>query len=458
MIILYPGKSYEPIAERLKENGISFGDFNGEVPMLDTKSASDFLIVPMGALNDADWPNLRARIWGANRLFIVAGSKLSTEDVMMAARDGAHDVLDLRDDDERWDQAFEKAEASQKLWLQLYGAAARSNTGGILLGNSPAMRNLRQTIERLGPTGATVLILGESGSGKERVAQALHDAGGGGPFLALNCAAIPKDLLESELFGSEKGAFSGSVKDKPGLVEQASGGTLFLDEIGEMDISLQPKLLRFLETRKARRVGGTKEYDVSVRVLSATNRPLEDEIARGNFRGDLFYRLSEITLRIPPLRQRMEDVPVFAQAFLAQSCERFGKHFDRIEPELIAKFQTYHWPGNARELKSAIDRMVILFDGPVLRAQCWDRPAASSTPASSPSPESSSSGIPAKPGYATIPASFAAAGNFLPNSKQKLEIARKLLDESGNNYSWVSAQLGINVSTLYRWRKSGKVG
>jgi len=457
MIILYPGKSYEPIAQRLKENGIQFEEFKGDFPMLDSKSSTDFLIVPMDALSEPDWPNLRARIWGANRLFIVAGTKLNTVDVMAAARDGAHDVLDLRDDDERWDEAFEKAEASQKLWLQLYGAAARSNTGGILLGSSPAMRTLRQTIERLGPTGATVLILGESGSGKERVAQALHESGGGGPFLALNCAAIPKDLLESELFGSEKGSFSGSVKDKPGLVEQASGGTLFLDEIGEMDISLQPKLLRFLETRKARRVGGTKEYDVSVRVLSATNRPLEDEISRGNFRGDLFYRLSEITLRVPPLRQRLEDVPVFAQAFLAQSCERFGKHFDRIEPELIARFQTYHWPGNARELKSAIDRMVILFDGPVLRAQCWDRPTTSAP--AYPSPDSPAAPAPgaAPSGYVPVAPAFGGPANFLPNSKQKLELARKLLDESGNNYSWVSAQLGINVSTLYRWRKSGKV-
>ncbi len=444
MIILCPGKPYDAISARLKENGIHYKDFPGDVPLLDSRTASDFLMVPIGALSQADWPQLRARIWGANRLFIAVGSRLSTSDVVNATRDGAQDVLELKDDDERWDESFEKAVSSQKLWLQLYGGPAKSNTGGILLGESAATRSLRQTIERIGPMGATVLVLGESGAGKERVAQALHESGGGGPFLALNCAAIPKDLLESELFGSEKGAFSGAIKDKPGLVEQASGGTLFLDEIGEMDISLQPKLLRFLETRKARRVGGTKEYDVNVRVLSATNRNLDEEIAKNAFRADLFYRLAEVTLRIPPLKQRLDDIPILAEAFLAAACQRFGKHFDRIEPELIAKLQTHTWPGNARELKSSIDRMVIMFDGPVLRAQWWDRPVASVPP-------------PVAMAAAPQPPVFGGSAAFLPNGKQKLEMARKLLDESNDNYSWVSAQLGVNVSTLYRWRKSGKV-
>lgn len=444
LIILCPGKPYDLIAARLNENGIRFKEFDGEVPTLDTRSSSDFLMVPIGALRQADWSQLRARIWRENRRFIVVGSDLSTEQIVTAMRDGAQDVLDLKDDDERWDEAFEKVKASQKLWLQLYGAAARLSSGSVILGESSAMRSLRTAVERIGPTGATVIVMGESGVGKECVAQALHQAGGGGPFIALNCAAIPKDLLESELFGAEKGAFSGSIKDKLGLVEQAAGGTLFLDELGEMDLSLQPKMLRFLETRKARRVGGTKEYDVAVRVVSATNRNLDEDVARGVFRSDLFYRLSEITLRIPPLHQRLDDVPTLAQAFLSQSCERFGKHFDSIEPELIAKFQTYDWPGNARELKSAVDRMVILFDGPVLRAQWWDRPAAR---------------VASQPAATAVSASLMSVmGGAIPNKKQKMELARKLLDESDNNYSWVSAQLGVNVSTLYRWRKSGKVG
>jgi two-component system repressor protein LuxO len=443
VLTLCPGSPYPAIAARLKASGIAFQDFTGDVPTLDARSADHIFLVPMGALAQSDWMQLRARIWRANRFFIAVGAKLHTKQIVNATRDGAYDVLDLADDDERWDESLEKLESSQKLWLKLYGSAAKAGSETGLLGQSPAMRSLRQAVERIGPTRATVLILGESGSGKERVAQALHDTGGEGPFVALNCAALPKDLLESELFGAEKGAFSGSIKEKPGLVEQASGGTLFLDELGELDTALQPKLLRFLETRKARRVGGTREYSVTVRVLSATNRNLDAEIARGSFRSDLFYRLSEVTLRIPPLHQRLEDIPILAQAFLAQSCERFGKNFDSIEPELIAAFQTHRWPGNARELKSAVDRMVILFDGPVLRAQWWDRPSA---------------GALASPPPAAIPAETSAASpNLIPNKKQKMELAKRLLDESNNNYTWVSGQLGVNVSTLYRWRKSGKV-
>ncbi len=471
MILLCPGDVDGSITERFRELGIKFQPFEAsqEVHLLDPDTAGDVMIVPIPFLSKAEWPQLRSRIWAANRLFVAIGTKPNTERIVNATRDGAHDVLSLADDDDRWDEVLDKAEQSQKLWLQLYGAGA-GDTKGILLGDSAAMKALRNAVDRLGPTKATVLVMAESGAGKECVAQALHQAGGGGPFVPVNCAAIPKDLLESELFGAERGSFSGSIKDKPGLVEQAEGGSLFLDEIGEMDISLQPKLLRFLETRKARRVGAMKEYSVDVRVISATNRNVEEEIAKGAFRSDLFYRLSEITLRIPPLRQRLDDIPGFARAFLAQSCERFGKHYDRIEPELIAKFQTYSWPGNARELKSAIDKMVILFDGPVLRAQWWDRPADSAVTFHNPAPAAPSApsgypapSAPAEPsGYAaptsTMPsAPMASSPAFLPNSKQKMELARRLLDESHDNYSWVSAQLGINVSTLYRWRKSGKV-
>lgn len=254
MIILCSGKLSDAIAARLNENGIRYVDFDGEVSQLDARSAADSLIGPISALPQKEWPQLRARIAETNRLFIAADSKLSTAQIVNATRDGAQDVLDLKDDDERWDGAFANADASQKLWLQLYSATAKTNTGGIVLGESQATKPLRQTIERVGPMGATVLIMGESRAGKERVAQALHEAGGGVPFHALNCAAIPKAPLESELFGLEKGAFSGAVKDKPDVVEQAAGGTLFLDEIGEMDVALQPKMLRFLETRKARRV------------------------------------------------------------------------------------------------------------------------------------------------------------------------------------------------------------
>ncbi|MBS0656947.1 MAG: sigma 54-interacting transcriptional regulator [Verrucomicrobia bacterium] len=419
-----------------------------EVPGLEAGNVDDLCLIPFELLAEPAWPALRARLWRANRTFVVAGSKLTTAQVMQAARDGAQDVLDQRDTEERWRDSLARATESQQLWLRLYGSQALQLGSG-LLGDSPAMKRLRLAVDRIGPSGATVLLLGESGAGKERVAQALHEAGGGGPFVALNCAAVPKDLLESELFGAEKGAFTGALKDRPGLVEQAAGGTLFLDEVGEMDLALQPKLLRFLETRQARRVGGTREYQTQVRIVSATNRILEDEVARGAFRADLFYRLAEMTLPIPPLRERPEDIPRLVTAFLAAASERFGKHFDRIEPELIRRFQAHSWPGNARELRSAIDRLVILFDGPILRAGWWEPPRSLALPIAE------SRALPALPPLP--PARPEPLGAALPNRRQKQELATRLLAESDNNYSWVAAQLGIDITTLFRWRKAGKV-
>jgi transcriptional regulator with PAS, ATPase and Fis domain len=261
--------------------------------------------------------------------------------------------------------------------------------------------------------------------------------------VALNCAAIPKELMEAELFGAEKGAYTGATRTRPGLVEQASGGTLFLDEIGEMDVKLQPKLLRFLETRKTRRVGGNSEIQSEVRVLSATNSNLESEIALGKFRSDLYYRLSEVILHVPPLRTRPEDIPQFAMAFLQLAGERLGKYFDSIEPELIRGFQEYDWPGNVRELRNAIDRIAILYDGPVLRAAWWERPQ----PAAQPSHDLSQHAHAVGGGVSGLPLS----------RRQKLETARQLLETSGNDLTWVAAQLGIHPTTLYRWRKAGKL-
>jgi two-component system response regulator HydG len=384
----------------------------------------------------------------ANRYYLVAGEGLETADVIAAAKDGAFDVLQVKDRDSRWRSALEKAVQSQRLWLQLYGGN-RLTSPETLLGQSPAMKSLRQSIERLGPTVAGVLILGESGVGKERVASALHAASGRGSFVAVNCAAIPKELMEAELFGAEKGAYTGAVKTRAGLVEQASGGTLFLDEIGELDVKLQPKLLRFLESKKARRVGGHTEIHSEVRVLSATNSNLEAEIVDSKFRSDLYYRLSEVILNIPPLRSRPEDIPLFALAFLEAAGERMGKYFENLEPELVKKFQRYEWPGNVRELRNAVDRMVILYDGPILRAAWWDPPSPN-TASSTASPSSAQGSV---GGGGALPP----ATGLPMNRKQKLQVARQLLESSSNDLTWVAAQLGIHPTTLYRWRKSGKI-
>lgn len=447
-IFVFDSSGSGPLIHRLHGLGVHCQMFSMEsVRDLGPGTEEGVYFVSHEALTQPVWLNLRARFGQANRYYVVAGRKLASGQIVGAARDGAQDVVDLEDDDERWLVAIERVVASQRLWVQLYGGV-KLDEADLLTGQSVVIKALRETIEKLGPTGASVLILGESGVGKERVAQALHKSSHvTGPFIAVNCAAIPRDLIEAEIFGAEKGAYTGATHARAGLVEQADGGTLFLDEIGELDLGLQPKLLRFLETRKARRVGGRGEYRVEVRVLSATNSNLETEVARGKFRPDLFYRISEVTLRVPPLRSRLEDIPLFVKAFLQTAGERFGRHFESAEPELIRKFQQFEWPGNARELKNTIDRLVILYQGPVLRANWWEAPPKLESPQTVTANPAENPSVPAPQ-----PVEIA-----LASRRQKLEMAKKLLRENDDNLTLVSAKLGINPSTLYRWRKAGKV-
>jgi two-component system response regulator FlrC len=418
--------------------------FNTEaVRDLNHETGDVVYLLPFDAVQLASWPQLRVRLAQANRYYLVVGEDLMSQQIVSATRDGAFDVLLLSDSNDRWLDAIKKAAQAQEVWLKLYGGA-RLTAHEVLMGESAAMKSLRQAIERLGPTVASVLILGESGVGKEKVAGALHAASGRGAFVALNCAAIPKELMEAELFGAEKGAYTGATRTRPGLVEQAAGGTLFLDEIGEMDVRLQPKLLRFLETRRARRVGGNTEIQSEVRVLSATNSNLEAEVVQGRFRSDLYYRLSEVILHVPPLRTRPEDIPQFALGFLQAAGERLGKYFDSIEPDLIRKFQGHTWPGNVRELRNAIDRLAILYDGPALRSAWWEPPHAAVSAPDTAAPQAMAPSFPSGPG--------------LPLSrKQRLETAKQLLESSGNDLTWVAAKLGIHPTTLYRWRKAGKL-
>jgi DNA-binding NtrC family response regulator len=243
---------------------------------------------------------------------------------------------------------------------------------GALIGNSAGMQRVRAMIEKVAETDATVLVRGESGTGKELVAREVHEknsARSQGPFVAVNCAALPSELIESELFGHEKGAFTGAAARRQGKFEQANGGTLFLDEIGDMSSNVQAKLLRALEERRIERLGGNESIPVDVRIVSATHRPLEQEIAAGNFRADLFYRLRVVTIDIPPLRDRREDIPLLAETFTTAAAERYNLPLRKVGPGALRKLVDYAWPGNVRELKNTIDRAAIMAEGEELRAQ-----------------------------------------------------------------------------------------
>ncbi|OLE50992.1 MAG: hypothetical protein AUG51_24790 [Acidobacteria bacterium 13_1_20CM_3_53_8] len=241
---------------------------------------------------------------------------------------------------------------------------------GALLGVSGAMERVRSMIEKVAETDATVLVRGESGTGKELVAREIHDRSStrrDGAFVAVNCAALPAELIESELFGHEKGAFTGASARRQGKFEQADGGTLFLDEIGDMSANVQAKLLRALEERRIERLGGTESIPVNVRIVSATHRPLEQEISNGNFRADLFYRLRVVTIEIPPLRERREDIPVLAESFAQLSAEKFSLPVRPIAQTALRTLIDYDWHGNVRELRNAIERAVIFAEGDEIR-------------------------------------------------------------------------------------------
>lgn len=241
----------------------------------------------------------------------------------------------------------------------------KSDPRDTLIGASPAMLEVYKLIGRVAKSDATVLITGESGTGKEVVAHVLHRTSGRreGPFVAVNCAALPETLLESELFGHEKGAFTGAIAQRKGRFEQAKGGTIFLDEIGEMSQATQKKLLRVLQERTFERLGGNLTVKADVRVLAATNRNLSLEMAEGRFREDLFYRLNVITIDLPPLRERKEDIPALVQHFLARASRRAKVKASPISEEGMALLMSYHWPGNVRQLENTIERAVVLSQG-----------------------------------------------------------------------------------------------
>src|SRR6266404_2813379 len=237
-----------------------------------------------------------------------------------------------------------------------------------IIGNSPALESVLELVEQVAPTGSTVLIQGETGTGKELIARAIHNLSVrcGRPFVKLNCAAIPFDLLESELFGHERGAFTGAIAQKIGRFELADKGTLFLDEVGDIPPALQPKLLRVLQEQEFERLGSNRTHQVDVRLVAATNRNLADMVKRNEFRSDLYYRLNVFPIPLPPLRGRREDIPALVEHFVEIYARRMGKQIEHIPAETMSALASYQWPGNVRELQNLIERAVILSNDGVL--------------------------------------------------------------------------------------------
>lgn len=300
-----------------------------------------------------------------------------------------------------------------------------------IVGQSRQMRDVFAKIQRAAPVDSTVLILGESGTGKELVAQALHHNSmrKKGPFVAVNCAAVPATLVESELFGHVRGAFTGATDRRMGRFEQADGGTLFIDEIGDFELGLQAKLLRVLETLTVTPVGGHEDRKVNVRVLAATSRDIIKMVKEGTFREDLYYRLNVITITLPPLRERTDDIPILCEHFIKDICDQKHTPRKRISPEVMRRFIAYRWPGNVRELRNTLESMMVLAEGETL----------------------TENDLPERITQEALPV---AAGGAIPSGLTMDQLERlaitKTLQECGGNRTHAAARLGISVRTLQR--------
>ena len=295
-------------------------------------------------------------------------------DGVQAMKNGAFDYIMKGDDNDKiiplLNRAIEKVNLKKRV-EQLEEQVGKKYNFDSILGSSASILEAINLAKRVAPTDATVLLLGDTGTGKEVFAQAIHNNSSrvGKPFMALNCSAFGKELLESEIFGHKAGAFTGAIKDKKGLIEEASPGSLFLDEIGEMPIELQSKLLRVLETSEFIKVGDTKPTKVSVRIIAATNRDLQKEVEEGKFREDLFYRLNVFTITLPNLKDRRKDIPVLANHFLAIFANKVNRKITRMSDDFLDNLMRHEWRGNIRELKNVMERAVIMSDGEELTAE-----------------------------------------------------------------------------------------
>ncbi|HTV44130.1 MAG TPA: PEP-CTERM-box response regulator transcription factor [Stellaceae bacterium] len=378
----------------------------------------------------------------ATKVIIATGNE-TREHALRAIALGAYDFYQkpididvLRLIVSRAEQMFE-LEAENR---RLNEAALASPIDGIIA-TSPEMLRVLRSIEKLAPTDVAVLLLGESGTGKELLAHAIHRLSrrSRGPFVPINCAAIPETLLESELFGYEKGAFTGALRQTIGRIESANRGTLFLDEIGDVPLPMQVKLLRFLQDQIVDRVGGRKPVQVDVRIVCATNQDLDRMMSEGRFREDLFYRLNEVIVRVPPLRDRAADAVALASFFLRRFAGEYGRAARGLGPSALAAIREYAWPGNVRELENRVKRAVVMTEGPLVSADDLDLPLVAADPGGADGDNRS-------------------LDIRLARARAEREVIQLALAQAGSNLSKAAKLLGISRPTLYDLMQQHQLG
>ena len=365
--------------------------------------------------------------------FILLTAQGTIESAVDAIKDGAYDYLSKPVDPQRLrillNKAVERQETLREVKL-LRRQLREQGSFGRIVGNSPGIRSLYRVIEQAAPTSASVLVWGESGTGKELVAQTVHELSprASFPFVAINCAAIPETLLESEIFGHEKGAFTGAHDRRTGVFELAHRGTLFLDEIAEMVPGTQVKLLRVLQEQKFRRLGGRQEQTVDVRVIAATNRDPSEAVRDGRLREDLYYRLNVFTIELPPLRDRRADIPLLLQTFLTEFNTRNNKAVRAVDQEAMYLLERYPWPGNIRELRNVIERATILAEGDFIEAKHLPPPVVTRS-------------------EQTLPTVTLSPGTTVDEAERRLIVLT--LEHTRNNKTRAAEILGISLKTLH---------